>query len=171
MTHKRLLAATARCSVLTHAASLAWLAAVVGCGDSLGLSPGSRYQLKAVNTQPLPVLLRTHTQPGFNYFGYVDSGSVEVVDDTSGFIAFAVHEVAYLENGDSVTGGWSFLARARLRRTNDRLILDYSSRDFDPPYGWDFRGVDTANIGLRSLVILGDSLSEGPRTVYLYIER
>jgi hypothetical protein len=158
MTRKRLLAA------------LLWSAGVIGCGDSLGLSPGSRYQLRAVNTHPLPALIGTHSEPGFNYFGYVDSGSVEVVDDTSGFIAFAVHEVAYDENGDSLTGGWLFRARTRLQRTNDRLILDYRSREF-APYGGDFTGVDTANIGLRSLVILGDSLSERPRTVYLYIER
>jgi hypothetical protein len=165
---KRLLAAG---KLLATIAPLLWSAAMVGCSDSLGLSAGTRYQLKAINTQLLPVLLRTHTQPGFNYFGYVDSGAVEVVDDTSGFIAFAVHEVAYLENGDSLTGGWLFRARARLRRTDDRLILDYRSREFQPPYGWDFMGVDTADIGPWSLVILGDSLSEGPRTVYLYVEQ
>jgi hypothetical protein len=175
MTRKRLLAAGTRvaaflkASVLTYAATLVYLAGVVGCGDSLGLAAGSRYQLAKVNAQPVPALLRT--DPSRNYFGFVDSGSVEIVDDTSGFIAFAMHEVVYLDDGDSLTSGWQFRALARLQRTNDRLIVDYRSRDFQLVYGWDFLGVDTAAIRWNSLVILGDSLSERPRTVYLYIER
>jgi hypothetical protein len=174
MTRKRLPAAgtlpvaSLRASVLTCAAVLLCFAGVVGCGDSLGLPSGSRYQLKQVNSQPLPALARA--DPSRNHFGFVDSGSVEIVNDTSGFIAFAMHEVVYLDNGDSLTSGWQFRALARLRRSDDRLILDYRSREFQA-YGWDFLGVDTAAIRWNTLVILGDSLTEQPRTVYLYTER
>lgn len=154
--------------IRTRLLSVGTLLAAIACGgDSLGPpTPGPRYLLRTVNQRPVPALARTDSSRA--YFGYVDSGSVELVDDTSGFIAFAMHEVVHLDDGDSLTGGWLFRVPTRVRLERDRLILDYRSRLWAPRYDWDFLGVDTAIVGLGYLVILGDSLLDQPRTVYRY---
>jgi hypothetical protein len=148
--------------------AVATLLATVACGgDSLApAGPGPRFLLRTVNQRPVPALARADSSRA--HFGYVDSASVELVDDTSGFIAFAMHEVVFLDGGDSLTGGWLFRAPARVQLQGDRLILDYRSRFWDPGSGWDFRGVDTAIVGLGYLMILGDSVVDQPRTVYRY---
>jgi hypothetical protein len=155
--------------IRTRLLAIGTLLAASACGgDSLAPSgPGPRYLLRTVNQRPVPALARTDSSR--RYFGYVDSGSVELVDDTSGFIAFAMHEVVYLDNGDSLTGGWLFRVPTRVELQRDRLILDYRSRTWGPVrYDWEFTGVDTVLIGLGYLVILGDSLLNQPRTVYRY---
>jgi hypothetical protein len=154
-------------SLLAGIAALVLLSlATLACSDPAEPDAGTRYQLRAVNGQPLPALLKT--DPSWNYFGYVDSASVELVDFNSGFISFAMHEVVYLENGDSLMGGWSFRARARLQVQDNLLIIDYRDRLFQPVYGWDFMGIDTAVISRGSLVIYGDTIYQQPRTVYSY---
>lgn len=149
---------------------LALIAMALACGDPYGpLEIGVQYQLRTVDNRPVPGLVRTDSAR--NYYGYIDSASVEVVDDTSGFVALAIHEVVHLANGDSLTGGWQFRARARVQIHRDTLILDYRSRLFQPQYGWDFLGVDTAMVARNSLIIRGDSLDGLPRTVYYYAPR
>jgi hypothetical protein len=105
--------------------AVATLLAAVACGgDSLApVGPGPRFLLRTVNQRPVPALAPADSSRA--HFGYVDSGSVELVDDTSGFIAFAMHEVVYLDNGDSLTGGSLFRAPARIQLQGERLILDY----------------------------------------------
>jgi hypothetical protein len=139
--------------------------AAFACSDPSGLAP-VRYQLRTVDGRVLPALRRADTT--LRHYDYVDSAAVEIVDDTSGWVSLAMHQVQYLENGDSLEGGWAFRTSAKVLPVKGGLVFDYRSRLFDPPYGSDFMGLDTAMIVYRGLVIQGDSLLDRPRTVYRY---
>lgn len=137
-----------------------------GCSDSAGPGGSGHYKLSTVNGDPVPAILTADTV--HQVFSIVDSASIDLITEDSGRIALVTHGVWYQPGGDSLTDYYGFRLDARVTRIPGAVILDYRAPGITFPITSDFQGVDTARFIQHGLIILGDSVSNAPRTSYRY---